>query len=113
MSGAVAFFTSGIGRWIGIGLALFLWTFVQREQAASRAREECKAEQLQATLDETLRQLAEAQKTVKDANDQADKTESEVIALESQRKRIDVEAKQNVKECVIPDSITRKLHNIK
>jgi hypothetical protein len=109
----LGFFTSGVGRWIAIALAFVIWTAIQRDQAADRARAECKAEQIQATLDETLRQLAEADKAVTEANEQADRSESEVIALEAERNRINEEAKQNVGECVIPESITRQLRNIK
>lgn len=113
MSGIVGFFLSGTGRWIAVALALLLWTAYQRDQAADKAREECKAEQLQATLDETLRQLDESRKAVADAEKRADETESEIAALEAERDRINDEAKQNISECVIPESITRGLHNIK
>lgn len=113
MSGIVGFFLSGTGRWLGVALALLLWTAYQRDQAADKAREECKAEQLQATLDETLRQLDESRKAVAEAETRADETESELVALEAQRKRISDEAKQSDSECVIPESITRELRNIK
>lgn len=109
----IGFFTAGWGRWAALALAFTLWTGAVYHKGASSAREECKAEQIQKTLDETLRQLTEAQKAVKEADVQADKSASEILALEIARGRLNVEAKLNSTPCVFTESIIDQLRDIK
>lgn len=109
------FFMGSTGRWVAIGIALLVWTTYQREQAASKAREQCQTEQLRKTLEEIARQRDAARQALDEAEKQAMISEREMSDLERERDRLIAEQKQAPADraCIIPDSTRKRLRNIK
>lgn len=97
-----------------IALVFVLYTVWQREQAASKAREECQAETIQKTLTETKRQLREAQEAIADAEKQiaADDMAAAERAKELESINADAKKMAGSKSCGIPKSITDRLSRI-
>lgn len=106
--------TGDVGKVVVI-VALFLaWTAYQRNDAAREAREECQADQLQKTVDETRRQLEAANQSAKEARDQAARSEREMAALRRDLESINDDAAQlSSSTCVVPDALRSKLQNIR
>jgi peptidoglycan hydrolase CwlO-like protein len=85
---ALGFLGSPIGKVLLILAALTWWTVHNRNQAAEAARTECRAEQLQKTLDEMERQKGAAEKALAEAEKQQAETDKELAELEAERDRI-------------------------
>lgn len=110
----VSFVTGPVGRWVAIGLAFLVWTAYQREMAATDARNECQAEQLQKTLDEVQRQRDIAQEAVRDAERRANSTEQELAELEASRDQIIFDLKEHAESsCVVPSDVIERLRLIR
>lgn len=109
----IPFLTSPLGKVLIVILALGAWTVYQREQAANKAREECQSAQLQKTLDETLRQQQAAEDALGAARDQAEQTKFEMAALRKQLEQTNAEAVQLTDPCNVPESVRRRLSDIK
>lgn len=114
MTTLIGFILSPAGRIILVVLAFVLWTIVQRDQAADRARDECRADQIQQTLDEVLRQRDAARASLAEAERQARRTEAELRQLEIDRDQIieDLQDRGTV-QCAVPDDIIERLRNIR
>lgn len=114
MSAVLAFFLGPVGRWVAILAAFLAWTVYQREQAATAAREECQAAQLQKTLTEVLRQRDAAQAALEEAARQAAQTAREMSALDEERNAaLQQLAERGVDSCDIPDDVLDRLRNIR
>lgn len=114
IAGLISFFTSPLGRIVAIGLALVIWTAYQRDQAADKAREECRAEQMEATLSEMERQRDAALAALRAAEEQAARTRAEMERLENEQDAIiDDLAERGATACVIPDDIIGRLRDIR
>lgn len=114
IAGLVAFVTSPLGRIVAIGLALVIWTAYQRDQAADKARDECRAEQMEATLAEMQRQRDAAIAALAEAEAQAARTRAEMERLEEEQDAIiDDLAERGATACAIPDDIIERLRDIR
>lgn len=111
----MSFLLSPSGRIVLIVIAFFAWTVYQRDLAAKGARDTCQADQLRVTLAEMTRQRDAAQQALNSAEKQAERTQSEISALEKDN----AEAKSSLPEgirsnsCVIPESTIKRLRNIR
>jgi hypothetical protein len=114
MAGLFAFISTPLGRVVAIGLALVIWTAYQRDQAADKAREECRAEQMEATIAEMERQRDAALTALREAEAQAARTRAEMQRLEEEQDAIiDDLADRGATACAIPDDILERLRNIR
>lgn len=68
--------------------AIVLWTAYQRDQAATDARAECRAAQLEQTISEMERQRREGEDALRAAREQAERTQAELAALEGEHNAI-------------------------
>lgn len=110
----IKFLLSPLGKVLAVTLALVAWTAYQRHDAAEKAKQECQAEQLQKTVDETKRQLEAANKSAKEARDQAARSEREMAALQRDMESVNEEARKlSSTACVVPDALRGRLQNIK
>lgn len=111
---AIGFLFGPVGRWLLIGLLFMGWTVYQREQAATKARNECQAEQVQKTLEEVLRQRDAFEAALKQAEENAEIARREVEMLEDEKDKIQQDLGTAGEErCDIPDAITKRLSGIK
>lgn len=113
--GALLGFAFGpVGRWLLIGAAVLAWTVAQRHDAATKARAECRADQLQATLDETIRQREIAEAALKLAQDRSEQAQIELDQLEAENDQIKADlGAERGRECRVPRNATKRLRNIK
>lgn len=111
---ALKFLIGPTGRWVVIILAFISWTAYQRHDAASAARDECHADQLQQTLDEITRQRDAARKALDAAESRADKTEQDMAELEAQRDQIISDLEERAADsCVVPSDAIERLRLIR
>lgn len=102
---------SPLARLAGIALAFLAWTAYQRHDAARDARAECRADQLQATLEEVQRQKDVVDTTLADAEREAAQSDRELADLSKRLEEIN--ANRNESSCVIPDDVLRRLRDIR
>lgn len=108
------FLQTTAGRLIAAGLALWLWTAYQRDQAADEARAECQETALRATVAEQQRLLEAAKKTAQDAQVQASQSNREMAALRRDTESINEDAKPlAANPCAVPEPARRRLQNIR
>lgn len=97
-----------------IALLFITYTVWQREQAASKAREECQAEQLADTLKETKRQLEAANEALAAAEKQIAADDMAAAQRAKDLESINADAKKlGTKSCAIHKSITDRLSAIR
>lgn len=98
-----------------IALLFVVYTVWQREQAASKAREECQAETFKKTLIETERQLKAANDAIEKAEKQIAVDDMATARRTKELESINADAKKlaTPKSCGIPKSITDRLSAIK
>lgn len=114
MAGLIAFITTPLGRIVAIGLALVIWTAYQRDQAADKARQECRAEQMESTIAEMERQRDAALEALRQAEEQAARTRAEMERLEEEQDAIISDlAERGAAACVVPDDVIERLRNIR
>lgn len=105
---------SGPAKWLLIVAAFFAWTAYQRHDAAVKARAECQAAQIQATLDETIRQRDIAEAAVRLAQERADAAAIELQEMADENARIKASlGAAGDGACRIPRDATKRLRNIK
>ncbi len=110
----ISFFTSPIGRYALIGAAFLAWTVWQREQAATKAREQCQAETIQRTLEETQRQKEGVEAALEAAKAKAIETDKELAAKDDENARIRREIPKAVAAgpCRIPTRTLDRLRGL-
>lgn len=93
--------------------AVVLWTAYQRDQAATDARAECRAEHLEETISEMERQRQANEAALRSAREQADRTRAELAALEDERNAILAQLSQRGSgTCAIPVDVLDRLRAI-
>lgn len=103
-----------VGRYVMIAAAFAAWTFYQRDLAADHARAECRAEQIQAVLDQTERDKRAAEKALAEARQRATQTEREMAALEQDRDQIIADLREaGATACFVPDDIRERLRRVR
>ena len=106
--------TGGIGLYVMLGAALLAWTVYTRHDAATKAKAECRAEQIQAALNEVLRQQDIAEAALKLAQERADAAQIELQELERENTQIKSELGAAAADvCRVPRDATRRLRNIR
>jgi hypothetical protein len=106
--------TTPVVKFGAVALVILFYTVWQREQAASKAREGCQAEQLSKTLAETRRQLLAAQEVIADTEKRVAADDMAAVRIEKERESINADAKPTeASPCGIPRAITDRLSNIK
>jgi hypothetical protein len=114
MTGLIAFALSPFGRIALIGLAFLAWTAYQRDQAADRARAECRADQIQTTLNEVVRQRDAARAAQEAAEIQAHRAQQDMAELETEREKITKDLARDADvDCRIPVNTIERLRNIR
>lgn len=112
MLSSIVFFLirSPVGQALGVLLLLTGWTVYHRQDAASEAAAECRADQFQAQVVEKERQLAVAEKIAQDARDRANAAEVEMIRL---REAANALLEDPSPSCDIPDDVRQQLRAIR
>lgn len=92
-----------------------LWLWRHDAALETRVRNECRAEQIQKTLDETLRQRDAAQRAVDDAEKAQAVTDAKLAAIEKERAEINESVPKDVRsrECRVPRAVTDRLRSIR
>jgi len=94
-------------------VAIVLWTAYQRNQAATDARAECRAAQLEQTILEMERQRRAGEDALRAATEQAERTQAELAALEDEHNAILAQlADRGSGACAIPVDVLERLRAI-
>lgn len=106
---AISFAFSPAGRIILIGLAFVAWTAYQRHDATA----DCEAEQLREELVEAQRQLGVSRQIAANARTRADTAEAELQTATEAQNELVKELETTGDACPIPDSIRKRLLDIR
>ncbi len=103
-----------LGKYLLIGLVVVGWTLYQRHDAATKAREECQAEQLRAEIAEIKRQQDATEAALAAAEKQQQTTDAELASLEAERDQIKKDAAAaSGQSCKFAKSTLQRLRNIR
>ncbi len=113
MKGMLAFATSTPGKIILGVIAFMVWLSFHDAKVANRAKTECQADTLRATLTEVQRQKDVADALLADAEKQADESDREIAQLNIEKDRAVADAKK-LKACEpVPPAVLERLRRIK
>lgn len=114
MSAPLAFLLGPIGRYLLIGVAVLAWTVYQRDQAATKATAQCRAEQAEAVVAEVQRQRLADERINQDAEKQEAVAAQELAALEKSHAETIRDLREDaLLSCRVPKRAIQRLQHIR
>lgn len=117
IAGAIGFFRSPVGQWVGIALAVLAFISWQRHDAARdatvQAREECRIEAQERTTEEVERQRQIAETVLQEARDRQAITEAELAELQERADELLAELRESGGTCPLDPDTLRRLRDIR